>query len=276
MSTSLQTRSDAASASRYPVEAELRFVAKSSPSPKVFVEPEQTRYLGEYEYRDVTIHNARERRDQPTLDTNGFEVINHDTAVRNFEDQSELERVYFPEVEALVKQATGASRVLIFDATVRKSGNTRGRQPARHVHNDYTEHSAPQRVRDFLGDDEAAPLLDGDYAQINVWRSIAGPIERSPLAFLDAATLDETDLARTEIHNDGRIGEIYGLHHAPAHRWYSYPSMTASEVAVIKGFDSRDGQARFTPHTAFDDPNTAADAPARESIEVRTFAFFGK
>jgi hypothetical protein len=32
--------------------------------------------------------------------------------------------------------------------------------------------------------------------------------------------------------------------------------------------------ARFTAHSAFDDPTSPADAPARESIEVRTLAFF--
>jgi hypothetical protein len=35
-----------------------------------------------------------------------------------------------------------------------------------------------------------------------------------------------------------------------------------------------DGRARFTAHSAFDDPTTPAGAPDRESIEMRTFAFF--
>jgi len=276
MNTVLKSRPQATTAAHYPVEAELRFVARSSLPPKVFVEPEQTGYDGVYEYRDVAIDDARARSERPTLDRNGFELVRHRTAMGDFEDREELERVYFPEIEALVRRATGADRVLIFDATVRKTSNTKGRQPARHVHNDYTERSAPQRVRDFLGDGEAEALLAGDYAQINVWRSIAGTVERSPLAFLDAATLDNADLARTEIHNAGRIGEIYGLHHSPAHRWYSFPAMTEGEAAIIKGFDSREGKARFAPHTAFDDPNTRPDAPPRQSIEVRTFAFFDK
>ncbi|MCH7707345.1 MAG: methyltransferase, partial [Myxococcales bacterium] len=31
---------------------------------------------------------------------------------------------------------------------------------------------------------------------------------------------------------------------------------------------------RFTVHSAFEDPGTPPEAPARESIEVRTLAFF--
>ena len=51
--------------------------------------------------------------------------------------------------------------------------------------------------------------------------------------------------------------------------------MNRDEALVFKVFDSEtDGRARFTAHSAFDDPNTPADAQARESIEVRTLAFF--
>jgi hypothetical protein len=47
--------------------------------------------------------------------------------------------------------------------------------------------------------------------------------------------------------------------------------MTPDEVLLIKGWDSQDdGRARFTPHGAFDLPNTPPDAAPRESIEVRT------
>src|SRR2546422_8091822 len=36
----------------------------------------------------------------------------------------------------------------------------------------------------------------------------------------------------------------------------------------------RTARARFTAHTAFDDPTSPPDPPPRESIEVRTLAFF--
>ena len=47
--------------------------------------------------------------------------------------------------------------------------------------------------------------------------------------------------------------------------------MTPEEVLLIKGWDSRDdGRARYTPHGAFNVPETRDDAPPRESIEVRS------
>ena len=76
------------------------------------------------------------------------------------------------------------------------------------------------------------------------------------------------------LHYRDRTGEVYSLTFSDAHRWYYYPRMQADEVLLLKCFDSDAGCARFTAHTAFDDPTTGEDAPRRESIEVRTLAFF--
>ncbi len=174
-------------------------------------------------------------------------------------------------------EATGASRVVIFDHTRRRDdGGADGtKTPANRVHNDYTEWSGPQRVRDLFGEEEARRLGDVPFVQVNVWRPIRGPVKRSPLAVLDASSLDPDDLIGTDMVYPGRTGEIYHLAFNPAQRWLYFPEMEREEAIVIKGYDSRtDGRARFTPHTAFDDPNTRADDPPRESIEVRTLAFF--
>jgi hypothetical protein len=43
----------------------------------------------------------------------------------------------------------------------------------------------------------------------------------------------------------------------------------------LKTYDSEmDGRARFVGHTAFEDPTTKLDAAVRESVEIRTIAFF--
>jgi hypothetical protein len=50
--------------------------------------------------------------------------------------------------------------------------------------------------------------------------------------------------------------------------------MMTYEALLLKCYDSEtDGRARFAPHTAFVDPTTPADAPLRESIELRTLVF---
>ena len=73
-----------------------------------------------------------------------------------------------------------------------------------------------------------------------------------------------------DVDRPDRVGEIYLLTHNPDHHWYWAPEMTPDEIFLIKGWDSLDdGRARFTPHAAFPLPGQD-DAPARESIEVRT------
>ncbi len=51
--------------------------------------------------------------------------------------------------------------------------------------------------------------------------------------------------------------------------------METDEVYLFVCYDSRqDGRVIFTPHTSFDDPTTPPDAPERESIEIRAYAFW--
>ncbi len=149
------------------------------------------------------------------------------------------------------------------------------REPASSVHNDYTEKSGPQLVRDLLPPDEAAARLKRRYVEINVWRPIAGPVKAWPLALCDAGSVDARDLIPSERRYPDRVGEIYHVRHNPRHRWFYFPEMERDEAILLKCWDSEtDGRARLSVHTAFEDPRTPAGAPARESIEVRTFAFF--
>jgi hypothetical protein len=118
-------------------------------------------------------------------------------------------------------------------------------------------------------------LLRQRFIIVNVWRSIRGTVLNAPLALCDAASLAPEDLVSVERKAKDRIGEIQQAVYNPAHRWYYFPDMRPDEALLIKTYDSvADGRARFTIHTSFDDPNAAADAPPRESLETRCFAFF--
>src|SRR5690606_16619223 len=107
--------------------------------------------------------------------------------------------------------------------------------------------------------------------QVNVWRPVSGPVRRSPLALADASSVRPADLVATDQIFPDRVGEIYHLRHHPDQRWYYAPEMTPDEVLLTKGWDSDPTRARFTPHGAFQLPETPADAPPRESIELRTY-----
>jgi hypothetical protein len=50
--------------------------------------------------------------------------------------------------------------------------------------------------------------------------------------------------------------------------------MRADETLLIKCYDSALDKARFTAHSAFEDPTASADVLPRESIELRTLAFY--
>jgi hypothetical protein len=232
-----------------------------------------------FEKQTVAVHNGRPLADRFSLDREGFEFVHHATAVRDFLDPGELEKVYYPEVERLVQQVTGAARVQVFDYTLRSGDEaTRERlqirEPVSAMHNDYTERSGPQRVHDLLPD-EADALLQGRFQIVQVWRPINVPAQRSPLALCDASTLADDDLILTELHYEDRVGEIYHLGYNPAHRWYYFPDMRPDEALVFKVYDSvTDGRARCTPHGAFVHPSPPAMAPPRQSIEVRTMTFF--
>ncbi|MGF1629138.1 MAG: CmcJ/NvfI family oxidoreductase [Kiloniellaceae bacterium] len=243
------------------------------------------RELFDTDDHEVAIHDLRPLAGGLSLDRDGFVLRWAPTAVEDLYDDRAVEQAYYPEVEALVRRELGADRpvtkVVIFDATRRSDAATGAanrdgaRGPAGRVHVDYTEASGPRRVKDLLGEEEAARLAAAGarIVQVNVWRPIRGPVERSPLALADAASVRPADLVATDQIFPDRVGEIYHLAYHPAQRWYYAPAMTRDEVILIKGWDSRDdGRARFTPHSAFRLPQQRSDAPPRESIEVRTIA----
>jgi hypothetical protein len=262
------------------IEATLNYIVNDGS--KVFTEtgaPGATdrRTGGQPDPRRVTLHNGRDR--DFTLEQNGFHFIPHDTKVSDFFDEAEVRRVYYPEMEALVKAETGASRVLVFDHTLRTAddaarGALKIREVVSRVHNDYTEWSGPQRVRDLLPN-EADDLLRRRFAIIQVWRPIRHPVETFPLAIADARTLSAKNLVISERRYPDRIGQTYAITYNPDHAWYWFPHMRRDEALVFKTYESLDdGRARWTAHTAFEDPTAPPNARPRESIEIRTLAFF--
>jgi hypothetical protein len=235
------------------------------------------RTRGTDEVRSVEIFNGR--GSAFSLDRNGFTFVEHRTAVRDFFDKAELEGVYYPEVAALIGKISGAKRVHVVDHTLRSGDEAERearfiREPLLSAHNDYTEWSGPNRVREVMGEG-AEKLLERRFAIIQVWRAINQPIESNPLAIADATSVAPDDLLIAERRYPHRIGQTYRLKYSPAHRWYYFPKMRRDEALVFKVYDSeKDGRARFTPHTSFEDPATPPGAPPRQSIEARALAFF--
>ncbi|WP_069261304.1 CmcJ/NvfI family oxidoreductase [Paraburkholderia nodosa] len=266
------------------VEAELNYLAPGNARPVnyTFEPPEGTPWSsGTLDPRRVTIRNARPLAEagEISLDRNGFQLVSHRSAVSDYNDESLIRLVYRPEAEALLRDMTGAEKVVIFDHTLRDSasgsrGNATLREPVRRVHNDQTFVSGPRRVRDHLDAEEAQRRLGHRFAIVNLWRPLS-VVEQLPLALCDARSIAAGDLVPTDLLYRDKTGETYSFLANPQHRWYFFPRLRPDEVLLLKIYDSlEDGTARLTAHTAFEDPTSRADAAARRSIELRALLFW--
>ena len=263
------------------VRAEIEFLAPGPGRPFIYAhetptgaEPPSARFTSHtVEIRDV-------RGGEPLrFEEHGATLGHWPTQVRRFNDDVHVRGRYYPESEAIIRAATGADRVVVFDHNVRRGGPEEppaagayvGR-PVHHAHTDYTPRSALQRLRLELGPRAEAGLAR--YLQVNLWRPIRGPVRDAPLALCDGASVAPQALRAVDLRYPERIGEIYYLMHEPGQRWHFAADMTVDEAWLFKNFDSAPaGPGRAAPHSAFTDPRHPHEAP-RESIEVRALAIF--
>lgn len=265
------------------IKAKMNYIVDTGVPPVRYIdwpEMEHKEVPPRYEQHEVAVRNGRPLRDTFKLDTHGFVFTDHYTKMKDFTDEAERKRVYDPEVAELIKKHSGASEVLVFDHTIRVGDesvqkNTGARPPVKGVHNDYTEASAPQRLREIIGDAEAERRFKKRWAIIQVWRPIRGTVMIDPLGICDGRTIPQQGFILVQRRYKYRTGEVYHIAYNPEHEWFYFPRMERHEAMVFKVFDTdQTVPTRFTAHSAFDDPDTPPDAPPRESIETRTFAFW--
>lgn len=180
-------------------------------------------------------------------------------------------------------KSTGASKVFIFDHTIRRGTQDRSaaddaakpsiplRGPVQRVHVDQSYKAAPNRVTHHLPQ-EADRLLRGRFQIINLWRPIR-TVRKDPLGVADARSVPDSDLVPVELIYPDRVGETFTVRPNENHRWFYLREQQPNEVLLIKCFDSKtDGRARRVPHSAFVDESTVHEE-SRESIEVRSLVF---
>jgi hypothetical protein len=226
----------------------------------------------------MPVRDGRDVAGSLSLDREGFALVRRRSTVHDFYSDVEVKAVYYPECERLLRDATGAPKVVVFDHIVRNAARAKNdkmvKLPAKGAHNDYTLWSGPQRVRDFFPE-KAEQLLRYRFAIINVWRPIRGPVMESPFAICDAQSIATDDFVASDLIYPHRRGETLAVKFNPRHRWYYFPQMGSDEAVLLKCYDSADdGRARMTAHTGFDDPTSSPDASPRESIEARAFVFY--
>ncbi|KAJ3743709.1 hypothetical protein DFH05DRAFT_1242656 [Lentinula detonsa] len=242
-----------------------------------------SRYNWIQEEHTVPIENIRGREGSYNLDSAGFQYYQHKSKHTSFSNDEEIEKEYYPESEELIKELTGASKVVLFDHTIRRrrpgelDSDPSKRQPVSNVHVDQTSKSAVDRVRRHLPESEAPELLKNRFQIINLWRPISNPAYDWPLTLCDFRSIDkDRDLVPIALLYPDREGETYGVKYNPEHKWKYLKGMTPEEIVLIKCYDSAEdrGVSDLTPHTAFEDPSTPEGSPFRESIELRALVFY--
>lgn len=241
---------------------------------------------GDFDRRTVNVQDGRHSSTPWSLDVHGFQCQSHSSQVSDFywnEDSpsaKEQEALYNSEVESILKTATGAHTVLVFDHTRRSSSSARRvsdhmREPSAVIHNDYTSWSAQKRLREVLAERSTTTTTNTRFAIINVWRPLTAVVKNWPLAVCDSTSLSiDRDLVSVpRVSKDGRKGEISMAYYHLDHRWYYFPNMTPNEILLIKTFDSNDQVNQYTIHTSMELPGVDPSV-VRESMESRAIVFF--
>jgi hypothetical protein len=268
------------------VRATLNYTADDGTVPEVyFCEPPPgtvVRPPGD-DPHEMQIADGWSRANTFSLDHEGFALKEFDSAFGRFEDDEAVRNEFYEPVAEFVRTSVGARRVIVFDHTIRSKVNaqqqtaehtTTQRAPVMIVHCDYTPTSGPLRVRQLIPE-EADTVLKRRVAFYNLWKPLRRRVEEKPLAMCDVTSAAQDDMFKMALRYRERTGEIFVMRHSSAHRWWYFPRMSPETVLLLKTYESEtDGRARFLGHSAFEDPDTPADAATRESIEIRMMAFF--
>ncbi|KAK6841112.1 hypothetical protein PG987_001972 [Apiospora arundinis] len=268
---------------------------------------------GKHNFRDkkimkVQMHDMRAQEPKPTLQEVGYEFLTAPTSMSEDEfmndktpkGKAHIQEKYWKEVGALVKERSGADQVIPWHFSVRKQAlgqhpddvffkRTGVSQPASTVHIDNNHDSAMHHLTRVLGGEEAARQMVDQYEHwciINTWRPVGAPVQRWPLFLVDHREVPghfsyEKNVERIYRLNDPAYYKSHDnfLLHDPNYRFRYVSNLAPEEALLFRDFDSRSrpGETFYgTPHGAFQSDATPEDAPARRSIEVRSFAFFGK
>jgi hypothetical protein len=260
------------------VEAELSHIHERTVRPVVYA----SRYAqgGELSALELTrkrvlIANLRRRREPPTLETEGFALERHRSALTEFDNDAAIEASYYPEAALLLQRVTGAARVIVLWHMRRGDGaslrHPHESGPVRIAHNDETRSSGAARVHETLSSSDIARHLVGGFALVHVVRPIGGRVLTAPLALCDGRSIQPRDLVRADVLSPHKLGELYLLRASAEHRWSYVHALHPDELLLIKVYDSRPHAATpLCAHSAFDPvPAPPADAPHQRTIELR-------
>jgi hypothetical protein len=286
------------------VETLIRFVDPGDFVTRRYVRAGAEINTGTYSDHRVIVRDAMPIRDHFELDVHGFRIARQPTAVQDFHDKAEVDRLYEREVERHVQALTGADKVIArgwmlrtsSDLTERAQEKTENYQhsggiqpPAGEAHVDLNTATAQRMAAATY----KKHCPDGPgykrFLISSYWRTFSPPPQDVPLAVCDGRTsfageeksntlfvvdeFPEGEALTAPIEGEDKMLAASIFSYSPAMRWWYFSNMQADDALLFKFHDSDHSRTWRCPHTAFHDPSFA-EAKIRESIEVRSVAFW--
>lgn len=273
---------DATAQGRY-VAGWVNYIGAMSQRPRYYAN-DHSRDVLLLDPRRVEIEDARARRDKPSLQREGFQLVEHRSSVQDFRDSREVTAVHIGEIERLLLQVSGADRVVVNGAGVLRfgeksadAGKLNNSLPARFVHVDISDVTAKAFAARSLPEQPARAARR--FAHYNVWRVLSLPPQDVPLALCDSRSVSAADLMEADAVFDVAGSpewsfEGWVVRYNQAHRWSYYSAMDRDEALIFKTNDSDPREPHCVPHSAFDDSTCPADVVPRASLEMRGCAYW--
>lgn len=236
------------------------------------------------------------------MDKLGVSLAHCESKCENFYDAHEVERVFYPEIEALLLEFfPGATDALVYNHDVfdkdyegDRTEDQDDKNPgvnanyANLVHNDLNDNSGRVRCRELLTKNlrnfgreqnyteaEADAKMSRRFMSINLAKPME-TVEQNPFVLCAWPSFaDQPYINNYRIYDD-RVGETTRFTYRPEHEWYWFPQQKSNEVSMLKCYDSiTDGSvSRWSFHTACVDHSAPEDARCRKNVVVRSFVFF--
>ena len=286
------------------VRAQIRFVDPGDFLTRRYVSQGAEINTGTYSDHEVTIRDGMPIRDHFRLEEHGFTIARQPTAVSDFHDKAEVDRLYEREVERHVQALTGADKVVARGWMIRTSADLSERAaqkaegythsggiqpPAGEAHVDVNTATARKMAQATY----AKHFPDGPgfkrFLISSYWRTFSPPPQDVPLAVCDGRTsfggeeksntlfiVDEFptgDALTAPVEGEDQMIAATIFSHNPGMRWWYFSNMQADDALLFKFHDSDHSRTWRCPHTAFRD-TSFANANNRESIECRSVAFW--
>lgn len=221
------------------------------------------------------------------FERNGFVILDHATGVSDWD--TDVPTVYHREIEAIVRDRLfpGVRVEVQQGPAVLRRGRDTNTPYAGGIHSDgpLTPAHYAENVAAFAGPQAEhwwkaqfdRPDVRG-FVQVDFWRptNMSEPLRHMPLALCRPDSLDVADIVPTEmigIAPDRNKSRHLVLRFNRDQQWFYFPEMRTDEVLAFKLGEYWKDDSAAAPqnvfHTAFELPDTPADAEHRQSCEFR-------